>query len=156
MEIYSNIKFKQQSLDKDIEIILGLKYLFWGSFIPSLLLFNDSVKNLYYPLYCDERDFLKYTICNKYTTELPGYIKRGSWKNNKEQIDIMINYKIPKNTTFELPLTDKNKRQFNYKGIDFLCNIMKANNLVVMFHGTSKFKDYPVFRGYNYNFRIQL
>ena len=52
----------------------------------------------------------------------------------------------------DIPLTGKIKKMFNYKGVDFLCNLMKANNLVVMFHGKSFFKEYPVFRGYNYNF----
>jgi len=29
----------------------------------------------------------------------------------------------------DIPLTGKIKKMFNYKGVDFLCNLMKANNL---------------------------
>jgi len=46
----------------------------------------------------------------------------------------------------------KKKKKYTYKLIDFLVNIKKANNLIVLFHGTAAGAKYPIFRGYDYNF----
>ena len=95
LQLYPNIYFKIQSLENDIKLIIACKNICFGmgSFIPSLLLFNNIIKNIYYPEYC-HRYLIDYTNCTKNIIKLPNYIKKGEWKNTKKQQDIMLNYVI--------------------------------------------------------------
>jgi hypothetical protein len=45
------------------------------------------------------------------------------------------------------------KKKYKYKNIHFLTSTTKKNFLVVGFHGMASYSCYPVFRGYNYNFK---
>ena len=93
---YKKIIFETRPLKKDIYYILNSKNICFGmgSFIPSLLLFNNNIKKIYYPQYCHRYliDLIDYE--NRYTYKLDNYIKKGEWKNTKEQIKIILNYKI--------------------------------------------------------------
>ena len=50
---YNNIEFKLRSLDEDIKLIMGAINIAygWGTFIPTLLYFNEGLKNIYIPKY---------------------------------------------------------------------------------------------------------
>lgn len=86
-----DIKFKIQSLEDDIKMILGFNNICFGvgSFIPSLLLFNSKIENIFYPDYC-KRYMLQYFQCNKHVTLVKDYIKPGDWKNTPEQQLIIL------------------------------------------------------------------
>lgn len=93
---YNNIHFKIQPLIEDIKYIIGCKNICFGmgSFIPALLLFNNKIHNMYYPRYC-YRYLLDITsYINKIEYNLPNYIKKGEWKNTKEQILVMLKYRF--------------------------------------------------------------
>jgi len=92
---YNNIIFKVQLLEEDIKYIISCKNICFGmgSFIPSLLLLNENLINIYYPEYC-YRYLLDLVSCNtKHVYKLENYIKCSEWKNTKEQIKIMLTYK---------------------------------------------------------------
>jgi len=93
---YSNIVFKIQKLQQDINIIIQSKNICFGmgSFIPALLLLNNNLNTIYYPKYCYRYiiDLISYKEKKEY--ELLNYIQIGEWKNTNEQIDIMLNYTI--------------------------------------------------------------
>jgi len=93
---YNKIIFEVRDLKKDIYYILNSKNICFGmgSFIPSLLLFNNNVKKIYYPEYCHRYliDLIDYE--NKYTCKLNNYIKKGEWKNTEKQRNIIINYEL--------------------------------------------------------------
>jgi len=98
LSLYPNIKCKTNNfLEKDIKIIIGSKNIIcsYGSFIPSLLLINEEIKNIYYPSYLDHNYLLDYLDkCLKIKVNLDKYknlIKK--WKNTEEQRKIMIEYK---------------------------------------------------------------
>ena len=86
-----DIKFKKQSLEDDIKMILGFHNICFGvgTFIPSLLLFSSEIKNIFYPKYC-ERYMIQHLQCNKYVTLLKDYIKPGDWKNTPKQQLIIL------------------------------------------------------------------
>lgn len=92
---YNNIIFNLQSLNNDIQYIVQAKNICFGmgSFIPSLLLLNTNLNNIYYPLYCERYliDIIKYNN-NKTIYDLPTYIKKGEWMNTPEQKKIMLEY----------------------------------------------------------------
>jgi len=81
-----NVTFKLQSLEDDINMILKSKNICFGvgTFIPSLLLFNNVIENIYYPTYC-HRTIINYIECNKFTIDIKNYIKKGEWRNTPEQ-----------------------------------------------------------------------
>lgn len=91
---YNNIIFNLQSLNNDIQYIIQAKNICFGmgSFVPSLLLLNTNLNNIYYPLYCERYliDIIKYN--NKIIYDLPTYIKKGEWMNTPEQRKIMLEY----------------------------------------------------------------
>lgn len=86
-----NVIFKLQSLEEDISMIIKCKNICFGvgTFIPSLLLFNNDIENIYYPTYC-HRTIIDYIECNKFTIDIKDYIKKGEWKNTPEQ-QLLIN-----------------------------------------------------------------
>ena len=81
-----NVIFKLQSLEEDIKMIIKFKNICFGvgTFIPSLLLFNNNIENIYYPTYC-HRHMINYLKCNKFIIDINDYIKKGEWKNTHEQ-----------------------------------------------------------------------
>jgi len=91
---YKNIKWEKQSLAMDISYILGARNIIFGmgSFIPSLLLFNKVVSNIYYPKYC-YRYLLSELNCTHHIYKFEGYIKKGKWRNTAKQKRIMLNFK---------------------------------------------------------------
>ena len=93
---YKNIIFKLRDLQHDIYYIVNAKNICFGmgSFTPALLLLNKNIKTIYYPQYCHRYliDLLDHKERKVYT--LKNYIKKGEWKNTKEQIKIILNYKI--------------------------------------------------------------
>jgi len=93
LDEYPNISFKINSLKEDIHYILNAKNICFGfgSFVPSLLIFNEEVKNIYYPKYC-YRYLLDYYRGESNVIDLPNYIKVGEWKANESQKKFMINY----------------------------------------------------------------
>ena len=97
LQLYPKIKFKIQSLEEDIKFILGAKNVVmgFGTFIPSLLLVSDNIKNLYKPSYMnnDETDVLN-RIIKVFNIELSTYKKKMTpWKNTLEQRKFMLTYK---------------------------------------------------------------
>ena len=97
LQLYPKIKFKIQSLEEDVKLILGAKNVVmgFGTFIPSLLLVSDNIKNLYKPSYMnnDETDVLN-RIIKVFNIELSAYKKRMTpWKNTLEQRKFMLTYK---------------------------------------------------------------
>jgi hypothetical protein len=97
LQLYPKIKFKIQSLEEDIKLILGSKNVVmgFGTFIPSLLLVSDNIKELYKPSYMnnDETDMLNKMI-KVFNIELSTYKKRMTpWKNTLEQRKFMLTYK---------------------------------------------------------------
>ena len=92
---YSNIQFRIQSLQIDIDYIIQSKNICFGmgSFVPALLLLNNNLNTIYYPSYCHRYllDIVLYK--NKKVYELLNYIKIGEWKNTMVQRRIMLEYK---------------------------------------------------------------
>ena len=48
------------------------------------------------------------------------------------------------------------KIHYIYKSIDFLTNIKKSKNFIILFHGIANKSIYPVFRGFDYNFNDSI
>ena len=97
LQLYPKIKFKIQSLEEDVKLILGAKNVVmgFGTFIPSLLLVSDNIKNLYKASYMnnDELDILN-RIIKVFNIELSAYKKKMTpWKNTLEQRKFMLTYK---------------------------------------------------------------
>ena len=86
-----DVKIKLQSLEEDINMIIRSKNICFGvgTFIPSLLLFNNHIENIYYPTYC-HRNMINYIECNKFTIDIKNYIKKGEWKNTHEQRMLLV------------------------------------------------------------------
>ena len=97
LELYPKIKFNLQSLDKDIELILGATnvVMSYGTFIPSLLIFSKNIKNLYKPSYFICPYCVRNTEISKvHNIDLTEYAQKLTpWKNLPEQLNIMITYK---------------------------------------------------------------
>lgn len=110
LELYPTIKFKLQSLEEDIQLIMGATniVLSYGTFIPSLLILSNKIRNCYRASYMDlsymnfydhisddasnntSTELIKYNI---HTTELTEYKNKLSpWRNTETQRKIMLNY----------------------------------------------------------------
>ena len=99
LDLYPKINFKKNSLENDIKLLLGSKNVVesFGTFTNSLLLLSDNIQNIYKPSYQDKSKLLlsEKKKCNIYEYDLNEYHKILSpWKNSKEQIEILLNYKI--------------------------------------------------------------
>jgi len=100
LKIYPNIKFKIQSLEEDIKLILGSTNIImsFGSFIPSLLILSDLIKQLYIPSYILDTFKIWGFNNNSYNCviiDLDEYKKIiGNWNNSLEQHKILLEYKI--------------------------------------------------------------
>jgi hypothetical protein len=96
IKLYPKIKFKVQSLDEDIKLILSASNIImsYGTFIPALLKFSDKIKNLYKASYCKYIEEI-YSTINVYDTDLKEYKKLiGDWKNTEEQKKLMLTYQL--------------------------------------------------------------
>jgi len=97
LNLYPKICFKINSLNKDMKIILSATnvVMSYGTFIPSLLLFSNKIKNLYKPSYVNIDAYNFYDSIEIYNTELREYYKKlFPWKNLDKQIKIMLKYKM--------------------------------------------------------------
>lgn len=97
LELYPSIKFKIQSLDEDIKLILGASNIVmtFGTFIPLLLTISDHIKTVYTTSYAAGLiHHNKMTTVTNIVTELAEYRnKLHPWKNTPEQREIMMTYK---------------------------------------------------------------
>jgi hypothetical protein len=99
LKSYNNITYKKRSLIEDINIILNSKLVVSsiGSFIPSILFLSDNIEKIYNINY-DYEIFYK-LVNNKFNCITYNYTdyknKINLWNNNKEQIDLLINYTLP-------------------------------------------------------------
>ena len=94
LELYPTIKFKINSLDKDITLLLGSANVIesFGTFTYSLLLLSDNIKNIYKPSYQFTTLLKDIKKVNIIETNLDDYYKKiFPWKNTKEQREIMLN-----------------------------------------------------------------
>lgn len=97
LELYPNIKFKQQKLEEDIKLLLASENIIMsiGSFVPSLLLLSNNIKKLYKPSYQSlefyEKFFNDIEIINIDLTDYRN--KQYPWINSKKQRELLINYK---------------------------------------------------------------
>ena len=79
LKLYPNSSYKKQSLEKDIEWIIGASHIIvtTGSFVPSLLVMNPYVKKIH-------------TSC---PISLTNYYKQNKpWKNTTEQRNLILTY----------------------------------------------------------------
>ena len=64
----------------------------YGTFVPSLLILSDYIKNIYYPSYLVYNKFLIREV-RFHSIDLEDYKKRiNKWNNNMTQNHIIINY----------------------------------------------------------------
>jgi len=92
--LYPKIKFKIQTLDEDIKLILGATNIIksYGTFIPALLKFSKKIKNLYKASYCNYME--EYINYKTHITDLKEYKQLiGNWSNSNDQKKLIINYK---------------------------------------------------------------
>ena len=81
LKLYKNAVYEKNTLEKDIRILLGATNIIFsvGTFIPSLMLLSNNIKNLYGE------------SCNN--KELQDYYKfMKPWKNTKKQRDYILTY----------------------------------------------------------------
>lgn len=95
LELFPNIIFNLQPLEKDILLILSAKNIVIsiGTFVTSLLLFSENIKTVYKPSYFFNslRDY-NFNV-KVITTNLYEYKKLLTpWINSKEQHDIILSY----------------------------------------------------------------
>ena len=93
IELYPTIKFRLQTLEEDIILVLATPNIVIsiGTFIPKLLMFSNNIKKVYSTSYnwFNSPDFI--------ITDLKEYhTKMRPWKNTPEQQEILLNYKSPK------------------------------------------------------------
>lgn len=91
---YPNIRFKLRDFEIDIKLILRAKNIIisYGTFVPSLLILSDYIKNIYYPSYLVYNKFLIREV-RFHSIDLEDYKKRiNKWNNNMTQNHIIINY----------------------------------------------------------------
>jgi len=84
LEIYPNIKFKLQSLQEDITLILSAVnvVISFGTFVPQILYLSKNIKTVYCPSYYN----VKIPNCVTHISELKEYYKLMiPWKNTPEQ-----------------------------------------------------------------------
>jgi hypothetical protein len=98
MKLYPNIKFKIQSLEEDIKLILGHENIVFsfGTFLKSLLLLSKNIKIVHKPSYQSFfSDYIPEVKLINY--DLNDYKKKQSpWKNTEEQRKLMLSYKLKK------------------------------------------------------------
>ena len=99
IELYPKIKFTVQSLEKDIDLILGASnvVMSFGSFIPSLLIFSDKINKIYTPSYTafEFHIFRDSPTIHIESVDLEDYRnKQFPFKNKAEQRDRMLTYKV--------------------------------------------------------------
>lgn len=93
LKLYPNIIFKSQKLEEDIKLILNTFNIVesFGTFIPNLMFLSEKIINIYKPSYQFDYDY-KYN-CNVNYIDLNDYKNKiGEWKNNNEQLKIMLSY----------------------------------------------------------------
>lgn len=100
LELYPKIKFTIQSLEKDIDLILGASNVIstYGSFIPSLLTISEHVKNIYIPCYAmfDFYIVSEHPAIHIHSTELTEYRDlQTPFQNTTEQLERMLTYALP-------------------------------------------------------------
>lgn len=98
IEKYKNIKWKKNTLEEDIKIILSAKNIVTsvGTFIPSLLLLSENVNKLY--LSSNPRKLKEYLLLldnleHIYFNYNDYYRKIKKWKALNHQKKFLINYK---------------------------------------------------------------
>ena len=93
---YPKIIYNKQSLEKDIEMILGAVNVthYNGNFIDTLYLFSDTLKTFYCFDHHFQNDYKKGYTSMRYNAG-DYYKSMGKWKVSKEQLKLMITYKIP-------------------------------------------------------------
>jgi len=101
LQLYPNIIFKLQNLEDDINLILNAPNIVMsiGSFIPSLLLFSDSIKTLYIPSHnyylFRNHDLFIYNIDAIHIVDISKYYAiLGPWKNTVIQRNLLLTYAI--------------------------------------------------------------
>lgn len=98
LKLYPNIKFKIQSLEEDIKLILGHENVVFsfGTFLKSLLLLSKNIKIVHKPSY--QSFFSEYIPEVKIINyDLNDYKKKMSpWKNTEKQKKLMLSYKLKK------------------------------------------------------------
>ncbi len=90
--------FYSQTLEKDLELLLNASNLVFGfgTFGFVIYLLNSNIKNIFFPSYVIE-ELPKGSWGNNINLliiDLPNYIKVGEWKNTKEQLKLMFEYKF--------------------------------------------------------------
>ena len=97
LKLYPHIKFTIQSLESDINLLLGSFNVIesFGTFTPSLLILSNHIKNIYRPSYqCQLFDY-KILNVNVYETSLNEYQKiQTPWQNKIKQHALMLTYKV--------------------------------------------------------------
>ena len=98
LELYPNIQFTIQSLEKDINTILSAVNIVisYGTFIPQLMFVSDNIKNMYSPSYTehDNNGFVEVPNYNIIITDLNQYrYEMYPWRNIPEQYNKMLTYK---------------------------------------------------------------
>lgn len=94
LQLYPNIIFQLQSLEKDIRLILAAVNVVssYGTMIDSLLLFSDNIKTVYRPSY--SLNIINQDHINYMTIDLDNYKEMLSpWKNTLEQQNYMLTYR---------------------------------------------------------------
>ena len=84
LEMYENSTYSKNTLEDDIKTLLGATNVISsvGTFVRSLLLLSDNVKNYYSVKYTEQQ------LKDYYSFMKP-------WKNTPKQRSFMLNYKIP-------------------------------------------------------------
>ena len=84
--IYHNAIHTNNSFDKDIRIILGATNIIYsvGTLIPSLMVLSDNVKNICGDMWATNTELTDY------------YKKMGPWCCSKQQLRLMLFYRIQK------------------------------------------------------------
>jgi hypothetical protein len=104
IKIYPKIKFKIQSFEEDIRIILSAQNLIesFGTFVPAIMLLSNNIKIIYRSH--NQNNFLKNRLpYDKFPLKiniinLKKYTNRMKfWKNVKWRKDLMINYNLSEN-----------------------------------------------------------
>ena len=92
LELYPNIRFKIQSLNDDIRLLLSSPNVIMsvGTFVPMLLTISNNIKNVYKTSFETGPIGSHITIHN---TNLKEYYKKMfPWKNTEEQRKLMMTY----------------------------------------------------------------
>ena len=97
LELYPNIHFNIQSLEKDIEVVLSATNIVisYGTFITELLTVSDNIKNVYSPNYSDYQTITLYETPHYNLTmiDLTHYRdEMRPWTNTPHQINKMLSF----------------------------------------------------------------